>query len=168
MIQKECTLKGGFIGLNQEKSATTIAEIEKELRYISGIIKQKGREILNNYPITTPQFIALQWLLEDGDLTIGELSNKINLAFSTTTDLVDRLEKNSLVERKRDTKDRRVVRIHLLERGKKIIREVIDKRQAYLQDVLNDVSTEKVEVLYDILQLLHNQMKLDLEKNDNI
>ncbi|MFB1052185.1 MarR family winged helix-turn-helix transcriptional regulator [Paraliobacillus sp. JSM ZJ581] len=153
--------------MNEVKSATTIAEIERELRYISGIIKQKGREILNNYPITTPQFIALQWLLEDGDLTIGELSNKINLAFSTTTDLVDRMEKNSLVERKKDTKDRRVVRIHLLDKGKQIIQEVIEKRQVYLQDVLNDVPNDKVDVLYNVLQLLHNQMKMDKEKIKN-
>lgn len=58
------------------KESEQIADIEKELRFISGIIKQKGREILNNYPITTPQFIALQFLLEEGDLTLGELSKK--------------------------------------------------------------------------------------------
>lgn len=154
--------------MDEVKSAATIAEVERELRYISGIIKQKGREILKNYPITTPQFIALQWLLEDGDLTIGEVSNKINLAFSTTTDLIDRMEKNLLVERKRDTKDRRVVRIHLLDKGKDIIQEVIEKRQDYLEDVLEDVSTDRVDVLYDILQLLHNQMKIDIEKNSNV
>lgn len=154
--------------MDEVKSAATIAEVERELRYVSGIIKQKGREILKNYPITTPQFIALQWLLEDGDLTIGEVSNKINLAFSTTTDLIDRMEKNLLVERKRDTKDRRVVRIHLLDKGKDIIQEVIEKRQDYLEDVLEDVSTDRVDVLYDILQLLHNQMKIDKEKNSNV
>src|SRR5690625_7555566 len=108
--------------------ASSIAKIERNMRYINGIIKHKGRQILKNYSITTPQFIALQWLLEGGDLTIGELSNKINLAFSTTTDLVDRMEKKELVERKRDANDRRVVRIHLLPKGQKIIREVIDER----------------------------------------
>lgn len=29
-----------------------VADIEKDLRYISGIIKQHGREILSNYTIT--------------------------------------------------------------------------------------------------------------------
>lgn len=33
-------------------------------------VKQRGREILNNYPITPPQFIALQWLRELGDLRL--------------------------------------------------------------------------------------------------
>ncbi|MBZ4317607.1 MarR family transcriptional regulator, partial [Mycobacterium tuberculosis] len=79
------------------KEIEIFADIEKDLRYIAGIIKQKGREILSNYTITPPQFVALQWLFEEGDMTIGELSNKMFLACSTTTDLVDRMEKNKLV-----------------------------------------------------------------------
>ncbi|SDK41725.1 DNA-binding transcriptional regulator, MarR family [Sediminibacillus albus] len=150
--------KGGYI-LQKTSQQATIAEVEKNLRYISGIIKQKGREILTHYPITAPQFVALQWLNEEGDLTIGELSNKINLAFSTTTDLVDRMEKNELVERIKDTSDRRVVRIHLLEKGKSIIQEVIIKRQEYLGEVLESVSNEEVGTLERILDLLHQQMK---------
>jgi DNA-binding MarR family transcriptional regulator len=145
--------------LHKSISASTISEVEKKLRYIAGIIKQKGREILHHYPITAPQFVALQWLLEDGDLTIGELSNKIHLAFSTTTDLIDRMEKNNLVERKRDLKDKRVVRIHLLDKGKTIIHEVIQKRQDYLGEVLENVSTNQVDALNEILSLLHEQMK---------
>ncbi|GAB3797085.1 MarR family winged helix-turn-helix transcriptional regulator [Virgibacillus kimchii] len=137
----------------------TINKIEKSIRYISGIVKQKGRKILTNYPITSPQFVALQWLLEEGDLTIGELSNKISLAFSTTTDLVDRMEKNELVERVRDTKDRRVVRIHVLDKGKDIIREVIDKRQKYLGEVLENFTEEQTDDLHELLELLHHEMK---------
>ncbi|CDQ39402.1 MarR family winged helix-turn-helix transcriptional regulator [Virgibacillus salexigens] len=141
------------------ETSDAINRIEKRMRYISGIIKQKGRQILNNYPITSPQFVALQWLLEEGDMTIGELSNRISLAFSTTTDLVDRMEKNKLVERVRDSKDRRVVRIHVLEKGETIIQEVIEKRQAYLGEVLEDFSEEQIEGLHELLSYLHEQMK---------
>lgn len=136
-----------------------VADIEKDLRYIAGIIKQKGREILSNYTITPPQFVALQWLFEEGDMTIGELSNKMYLAFSTTTDLVDRMENNHLVERVKDPRDRRVVRIHLLEEGKRVIDEVIKKRQLYLQDVLKNFSEEEILQLKDNLMKLHKDMK---------
>ena len=144
---------------------TTIADIEKKLRYISGIIKQKGREILNQYPITPPQFIALQWLLETGDMTIGELSNKMYLACSTTTDLIDRMEKNELVERVRDPKDRRVVRIHLLEKGESIIHEVIYKRQAYLEHVLRSFSGEHIDMLRVLLNSMHDEM-MDIQQEE--
>ncbi|MCJ8007029.1 MarR family winged helix-turn-helix transcriptional regulator [Lederbergia wuyishanensis] len=136
-----------------------VAELEKDLRYISAIIKQKGRELLTDYSITPPQFVALQWLFEEGDMTIGDLSNKMYLACSTTTDLIDRMEKKELVMRVRDPKDRRVVRIHLLDKGEKIIDVVIKKRQVYLQDVLNGFTAEDVLMLKDNLSRLHTVMR---------
>lgn len=151
--------------MEKEVTTDTIKKIEKKIRYVSGAIKQNGRKILNNYPITSPQFVALQWLLEEGDLTIGELSNKISLAFSTTTDLVDRMEKNELVKRVRDLKDRRVVRIHLLEKGKVIIHEVIEERRSYLDEVLTSFSEEEKVALHDILEQLYDRMKHVNEKN---
>ncbi|MGG0736563.1 MarR family winged helix-turn-helix transcriptional regulator [Niallia taxi] len=144
---------------NSNEYSDMIAIIEKDMRYISGIIKQKGREILSNYTITPPQFVALQWLFEDGDMTIGELSNKMYLAFSTTTDLVDRMEKNELVQRVKDPNDRRVVRIHLLDEGKRLIDEVIKKRQMYLQEVLGNYSLEEVAHLKDNFIRLHQEMR---------
>ncbi|MCM3162910.1 MarR family transcriptional regulator [Metabacillus litoralis] len=136
----------------------TVSDLEKALRHISGIIKQKGREILNDYHITPPQFVALQWLWENGDLTIGELSNKMFLACSTTTDLVDRMEKNQLVIRVKDTHDRRIVRIHLLAEGERIIEEVIQKRQNYLRDMLVNFEEEELVILEKSLIKLQQEM----------
>lgn len=150
--------------MNEDKQSIShdierIAFMEKELRYISGIIKQKGREILNSYTITPPQFVALQWLFEHGDMTIGDLSNKMFLAFSTTTDLVDRMEKNELVVRIREEQDRRVVRIKLLKEGERVIEEVIQKRQEYLTTVLADFSEDEAVQFAGLLEKLHTNMK---------
>lgn len=142
-----------------EQLDENIFAVEKDLRHIAAIIKQKGREILSNYTITPPQFIALQWLDELGDMTIGELSNKMYLAFSTTTDLVDRMEQNDLVVRERDTRDRRVVRVHLLEKGEQIITEVVVKRQRYLKDVVKDFDEAEIEVLAKLLSRMYQEMK---------
>ncbi|OIK16935.1 MarR family transcriptional regulator [Bacillus sp. MUM 116] len=144
---------------SQKVNGEMVAAIEKELRYISGIIKQKGREMLSNYKITPPQFVALQWLFEDGDMTIGELSNKMFLACSTTTDLVDRMEKNQLLVRVKDPNDRRVVRIHLLEEGERIIDEVIKKRQVYLEEILKNFTTDEILLLQNNLGKLHQEMR---------
>lgn len=144
---------------NVDHELERIAFMEKELRYISGIIKQKGREILNSYTITPPQFVALQWLFEHGDMTIGDLSNKMYLAFSTTTDLVDRMEKNELVVRIREEQDRRVVRIKLLKEGERVIEEVIQKRQEYLKTVLEDFTQDEAVQFAALLEKLHTNMK---------
>lgn len=149
------------INMPNNEYTDEVAHMEKELRYIAAIIKQQGRRILSNYTITPPQFVALQWLFEHGDMTIGDLSNRMFLAFSTTTDLVDRMEKNSLVKRVRNTQDRRVVRIHLLSEGERVIEEVIDKRRQYLNTVLTDFDEQQVKEFSNLLSKLHQEMKKD-------
>lgn len=141
------------------KQLEHVADIEKSLRHIAAIIKQKGREILNQYAITPPQFVGLQWLYELGDMTIGELSGKMYLACSTTTDLIDRMQKNALVERVKDPSDRRVIRIHLLPEGERIIQEVIKKRQEYLCDMFETFSEDEVVVFETSLLKLQQEMK---------
>lgn len=149
------------MSLTQSSSGEAVADIERNLRHIDGIIKQKGREILNDYMITPPQFIALHSLYEKGDTTIGDLSSRMFLACSTTTDLIDRMEKSRLVERVKDTKDRRIVRIHLLEEGEKIIKDVIKRRQEYVDGVLNNFSAEETAQLNNLLNKMHIEMKAE-------
>ncbi|MFY4774674.1 MarR family winged helix-turn-helix transcriptional regulator [Metabacillus sp. RGM 3146] len=142
--------------IKSKSAEAAVADIEKALRHISGIIKQKGREILGDYTITPPQFVALQWLLEQGDMTIGDLSNRMYLACSTTTDLIDRMEKKQLVLRIKDPNDRRVVRVRLLEEGERIIEEAIEKRCQYLSGILihfNETELDSLEKLLNRLQL---------------
>lgn len=140
-------------------SEELISDIEYLLREMSLLIKRKGREILNHFPITPPQFTALLWLNEEGDMTIGELSQKMYLACSTMTDLIDRMEKNGVVVRVRDERDRRVVRVRMLERGKAIIEDVMKARREYLAEILSRFSPEDVESIRKRLSMLYERMK---------
>ncbi len=143
--------------MDNEIFSIEIVELERLLRWVSTSIKRKGREILSDFEITPPQFEAILHMIKGGELTISELSNKMFLACSTITDLVDRMEKNLLVERIRDKKDRRVVRIRVLEKGHKLIDEVLDARRAYLQEVLYDISTENKQMLIEALNTIHQR-----------
>ncbi|MTI65938.1 MAG: MarR family transcriptional regulator [Firmicutes bacterium] len=142
--------------VNFEKS---VIEIEKSLRKVDNIIRQKGREILKDFNITAPQFIALQWLINEGDLTIGELSKKMSLACSTITDLIDRMEKNKLVVRTKDENDKRVVRIKVKEKGHTLVQEVLDKRRYFLTEKLKGFKEEDKKFLMKNLKSLHAAMK---------
>lgn len=143
---------------NQPILPETVKEVEFYLREISVIMKRKGRDILSDFPITPPQFSALIWLHEDGDMTIGELSQKMFIACSTMTDLMDRMEKNKLVARVRDEHDRRVVRIQLLDHGREIIEKVLAARRSYLNRILGVLSQEEALQVEQVLQLIYKQM----------
>ena len=135
-----------------------VQAIEQLLRNTNDVVKRRGREILDEFNITPPQFVALQVLTQEGEMTIGELSEKLYLACSTVTDLVDRMEKNSLLERYRDENDRRIVRIRVKEKGHHLISEVIAARQAYLAKTLQDLTEAEQQRLISALQQLNARM----------
>ncbi|NMB08262.1 MAG: MarR family transcriptional regulator [Tissierellia bacterium] len=123
------------------------------------MIRIEGREILKDFNITVPQFTALQFLIYNKGLTIGELSQKMGLACSTITDLVDRMEKNNLVVRKKDEKDKRVVRVEVLPIGYEIVEKVLEKRVRFLELKMEGLELEKRVALSEGLESLYKIMK---------
>jgi DNA-binding MarR family transcriptional regulator len=115
--------------MTQNKSEH-VDSIEEYLRKVDYIIRKKGRVILSDFNITVPQFTALQILINNGDMTISELSQKMDLACSTITDLIDRMEKTNLVRRRKDEQDKRVVRVEVLQEGHDILARVLEKRRS--------------------------------------
>ncbi|QQY78789.1 DNA-binding MarR family transcriptional regulator [Keratinibaculum paraultunense] len=136
-----------------------VVNIERYLRKVDYIIRLKGREILKDFNITIPQFTALQILISNGDLTIGELSQKMGLACSTITDLIDRMENNKLVVREKDKKDKRVVRVEVLPVGYEIVEKVLEERIRFLESKLKGLSQEEKVALSEGLESLYNAMK---------
>ncbi|KAF0197676.1 MAG: transcriptional regulator [Bacillota bacterium] len=130
-----------------------VEDVERLIRTVSAIIKKRGREILADFDITPPQFNALLTLIQSGSLTIGELGERMYLACSTATDLVDRMERNGLVARERDTNDRRVIRLKVLERGHQMLDEVMMARKRYLSSVLEKISGDEIKAM--IVALVH-------------
>ena len=108
-----------------------------------------------------PQFTALQILINNGDLTIGELSQRMDLACSTITDLIDRMEKAELVKRTKDEKDKRVVRVLVLKKGHNILDKVLEKRIEFLETKLDDLTLDEKEHLKIALEKLHQNMSDD-------
>lgn len=135
-----------------------VAEIEELLRNVSAILKKRGRDILSNFDITPPQLDALLVLREFGELTMGELCQKMFLACSTATDLIDRMERNGLIERLRDTADRRVIRLRVLEKGSSVIDEVLEARRTYLAAIMAAIDVSDKERLIQSLEQLNDLM----------
>ncbi len=127
----------------------SIVELDRLIRHTNSIIRRRGRDILQEFDITPPQFDALLILKSNKgeDLTIGELGERMYLACSTATDLIDRMERNGLVERTRDANDRRVIRLRVLEKGHQMVEEVLAARKRYLAEVLQDVPQEDIQAM---------------------
>lgn len=70
--------------------------------------------------LTVREFQVLRMLVEFGPSPMVALANELLITQAGTTSVVDRLEKNRLIERVRSKEDRRIINIQITNKGKKI------------------------------------------------
>src|ERR671923_2914886 len=104
--------------------------------------------------LTYSQFAVLEALYHLGPLTQGEVSQKILKSVSNMTTVIDNLERDGLVCRERDTKDRRVIHVHLTEAGLKKIEAVLPGHVAALVDEFKVLSASEQETLSQLCKKL--------------
>lgn len=138
----------------------SIESIERSMRIISNRVRLYGREVLKEYNLSTLQFIALQIANDKEGITIGDLSKRLGLAHSTTTDIVDKLERSGFVRREKFEKDKRIVLVLVLERADDVIGQVIEKRIEYMKEVTEHLTENESKQLKDIL----NSVKVKMDE----
>lgn len=88
------------------------------LRRIMRATDIHSRYLIKHSGLTMPQLILMQALSKHSNSSISELAKLINLSQATVTTIVFRLEKQFLIERKRDTNDKRRFNLMLTKKGK--------------------------------------------------
>ena len=91
--------------------------------------------------LTTSQLMILLILRgkEDTMLPIGKLAQQLSISFPAVSGIIDRLYKEKLVERKRSSKDRRLVLVKLTTAGKEIVEKLLKAFEDLLFDVLKKI-----------------------------
>ncbi|KWW99361.1 hypothetical protein TH66_09850 [Carbonactinospora thermoautotrophica] len=70
---------------------------------------------------------------------------------ATLTGIVDTLERDGLVERRRDGKDRRVVRLHITEAGRELVAECQRELESRWSEPFDFIEPEHAPVIRDFL-----------------
>jgi DNA-binding MarR family transcriptional regulator len=117
---------------------------------------------LADHPLTPSQLFLLRQLwLEDG-LPLRDLGARAQLDATSTTWLVDQLEQASLVQRKRNDPDRRIVRVWLTEAGRQSEAELVPKlslwENALHEGLLPYHTSDEIAVFRRVLATLSNTL----------
>ena len=104
--------------------------------------------------LTYSQFAVLEALYHLGPMTQGEVSAKVLKSGSNMTTVIDNLERDRLVRRERDAKDRRVIYVHLTEAGKRKIKTVLPNHVAALVEEFSVLSASEQETLGELCKKL--------------
>jgi MarR family transcriptional regulator, organic hydroperoxide resistance regulator len=84
----------------------------------SRLIIRSYQPYLDKLDITYPQYLVLLVLWEKDGMTVNSISKKLILNTNTITPLLQRMENQNLIVRKRSTEDERSVIISLTQKGK--------------------------------------------------
>jgi DNA-binding MarR family transcriptional regulator len=125
-----------------------VDQILEAVIYLMTETRRITKELARRANLTGPQLTVIKILEQIGDLSLSELSDKIRAQNSTVTGIIDRMEREGLAVRVRSTEDRRVVRIHLTEKGAKLAQEIPVEPMVILRTALAGLTpTESKELL---------------------
>lgn len=88
----------------------------------------------------------------DGTLSQQELGMRFELKPGSLSEILSKMETAGLIERTRDTKDRRQLFVHLTEAGQELAQREHDKREAFRRAAFTALTVEEQEQLADMLE----------------
>ncbi|MGO0062335.1 MarR family winged helix-turn-helix transcriptional regulator [Brevibacillus fluminis] len=113
-----------------------------------------GSEELERCGVTKPQMLVIQQL-KQGPRTIGEISRLVDLSYSTTSGIIDRMERHQMVVRKKDERDRRVVWVSLAQHLKDLEDKLPFLQEQYNEELFSRVKPEDMEGIMQSLQIVY-------------
>lgn len=121
-------------------------------------LDKKTSKIALEHGLTFSQFMVLEALYSKGDMTVGEVREKILSSVGTISVIVNNLVKMNYIERLPDESDRRVCILHLTEEGKDVIRKVLPKNEAMIVDSMKVLTKEEKDELLYILKKMGGRL----------
>ena len=104
--------------------------------------------------MTAPQGMVMGILSKEETMKITELSSKLSLSNSTVSGIIDRLEKQGMVERKRSEEDRRVVHVSIAAKFKGLHQNFHKRLEENIGNVLNKGTPEELDTIFEGLDAL--------------
>jgi MarR family transcriptional regulator, lower aerobic nicotinate degradation pathway regulator len=139
-------------------------DIEKSIGFLLSKGYQRAwailREGIEQYDLTPPQFALLAFLWQQDGLTQVELSEKGQIDRSTIGGLIDRLERNGLLERRQHPQDRRAYRIYLTEHGKAMESTLSACAERSLKRFTSGLNEDELTELRRMLEILRGERRV--------
>lgn len=119
------------------------------------------RAALTRHGFTYSQSYVMVNVYRSKNMTMNQLSEKMNLDTSTITRIVATLQRDQYLYRERNPEDRRVIFIRLTEKGEQAAKELLFELREFYQKLLSNLpSGEEKNVQLSAMHLLRAFEKL--------
>ena len=117
-------------------------------------IEKEVQRRFAEHGMTLPRFDVLATLDRHGEMTMGSLSEALLVTNGNTTQLVQKLVRDGLVEARRLPEDRRTSLVKLTDEGRQQFRRLARAHSDWIDQMLGDLNFTQRERLYVALGVL--------------
>lgn len=140
--------------------------VQKMNRYMH---RSKHREMKTKEGIHPGQMKLLSIISKNDGIIQRELAEILDMRPSSLTEILSNLEKNSLITRKQDENDRRIMHVHLTEEGNSIIKDFKQAKDNLQDSIFNCLTLEEKEKMLEIVGKINSSLEsLDNVSEENI
>ena len=130
-----------------------------ELGRVTRRWRTRLNERVKHTGLTQARWITLLALARRGPISQRELADIIGVEGPTVVRLLDALERQSIIERRASTDDRRVKHIHLTKAARPLLREITRIADDVRDDVLADISAADLKTAHRVLQQIADRLE---------
>jgi len=113
---------------------------------------------LKPYDVTPEQVVTLRRLREEDGLTQKELADRIFKDQPTTTRILDKLERKQLIRRSDSPADRRAFRIHLTDRGRVLLEQLMTVSRHVREEACRGITERELAALTATLDTIWSNL----------
>lgn len=152
IIEREVVIVNHHVDKNYEEelSLKVFVVLSRALQSI----KKRVEDDIKCLGLNPTEFAVLELIYNKGDQPIQKIGEKVLIASSSITYVVDKLEKKKLIVRKPCSIDRRVTYAAITEEGNKLMAEVFPKHRAAIRDICGGLDCKEKEILIEQLKKL--------------
>jgi DNA-binding MarR family transcriptional regulator len=123
------------------------------------VINRSVSKKLTKWRLSVPKYGVILQLYDHETPALSELSKLIFCGNSNLTALVDRMERDGLVQRVNNQNDRRVKELRLTEKGRELAPKVITEYRPFLHQMMSRLSPDALRGLTDLLTQLKERLE---------
>lgn len=130
-------------------SLNTFVGLNRTLDHLMKIVKTD----VQRYGLNVTEFAVMELLYNKGDQPIQRIGNRVLIASSSITYVVDKLEEKGCVVRQRNEKDKRVTNASLTDKGRSMMDEIFPDHASTLESTFSVLTDEEITVLQTALKI---------------
>lgn len=115
-------------------------------------INRATNKVYLKYGLTSGQFAVLEALYHKGDLTIGDVQDKILSTSGTIPVIVKNLEKEGYLKKSNDENDKRRFMLHITEKGRELMDIVYPENEAIIISMMSIWNQEEQEQILNYMK----------------